>query len=1661
MTNSVPHSTAGEPLVDADHPWLGLLPFREKHHRFFFGRDHEIADLFERVTRHPLTVLFGPSGLGKTSLLNAGLCPRLRDSGWIPVLIRLRYPGRDGSSATAKPPALLDQIAAEVSSALEAVGHAVPDPLRQPGLPALWPLFHDTTAGLYGAGSPRLVLVLDQFEEIFTLGEDEARARDDAARLRDALADLVENRPPPALARQLEFEPGTAARFDFDAATCHVTLVVREDYLARLERWSRAMPSLLRNRMELRLLDGPRAFDAVVRPARLDGRDLVSDEVGAAIVRAVAGKGDDKPLDEISAVPPFLSLLCAQLNERRIGPRIEGDLLFASREHILQSFYTGCFAHLPGGVRETIEDLLLSPAGFRESPSADTVHATLFQRGVVQPVASLRALEDARLITSEERGGIRRIELTHDVLTKPVSDSRNDRHAREKSEQLERERLEAEARTAIRQERIERTEGLINYLLNSLPMQVPPTSLGGLFTELDRYYSSLGADEREAKEALSNRAVLAFNIGAARKNHEDAKGALQYLQEAANIWGRLGDADQKNRAEREIREVLTLGDRPLRPDTEALSGTFDIFVCYSRRDNRDGIITALVRELERIHRAVTGRDLIVFLDKVSISSGVIWEQCIRQALSKSRMFMVCMSPSYFQSEECRKQLECFLAREVASSPSGEGIVPILCWDVPEISGGAPGSQMTPMMTELRRRQFIDLRPLFHEGISALRQVEVQRSLNSLVRQVVSVRDRFAVPSSSPTTIPPFNRRFVGRREELAKLRRQLINSRTGTIVVLHGLGGTGKTEVAFAYAHAFATGYPGGRFLVPCKSRKSLCRAVAFALDGVFHGEISDEQRKIPELHFGAVRDALRRQAEAMGNILLVLDDISEPALLNPSEIATVSTLLEKVNLLATTRLAPGDFRAVSDGIVWVALGALPSSDALELFRTHRPVASDEESAAAAEIVNHLGGFPLAVESVAAFLGQNRDITYSAMLERLKIEGSEALDFLADDAVVQLRHHNGERRFSAVLPPTLATLSPIERTALEYASLFAPDYVAVPWLRTLSDRHFSELQKPQAPGHPDPWQQAINKLLGLGLLSRGADERDEPRIVRCHKLVQEIVRSGLTDEPARWRDFYTLARIRSAELEKTTNWQETVWELPVLDALAQRLAEQRQEPASLLLNAGWQHDLSANHVKMGDALRAQGDLAGALKSYRQALDIIQRLAAADPSNANWQRDLSVSHIKLGDALSAQGDLPSALKAYRQALDTSQRLADAEPSNAGWQRDLSVSHIKLGDALRAQGDLAGALKFFRQACNISQRLAAADPSNADWQSDLSVSQSKLGDVLRAQGDLVGALKSYRQACNISQRLAAADPSNADWQHDLSVSHNKLGVVLGAQGDLAGALKAYRQALEICQRLADADPSNAGWQRDLSVSHVKLGDVLTAQGDLAGALKTYRQSLDIRQRLADGDPSNANWQRDLSASQDRFGDVLRAQGDLAGALKAYRQSLIVIQRLAAADPSNAGWQLDLSVSYEKLGDVLRAQDDLVGALKTYRQSLDIRQRHADADPSNAAWQRDLSVSHEKLGDVLRAQGALAGALETYRQSLDIIQRLTDADPSNADWQRDLVVSCWKLATLAEKAARDEAALWWRKGYETLSHMKQRGIMRPTDEPLLVQLRLKAGQ
>ena len=331
--------------VDALHPWLGLASFTEETRGYFFGREEEVAELCRRVQRKQLTILFGQSGLGKTSILRAGIVPRLRPEGYCPVYVRIDY--------SPESPVPTEQIKQAIFRATHAAGA-----WTQPGTAvtgeSLWEFLHHRDDVLRDESGKTLIplLIFDQFEELFTLAQSDDFGRQRAAQFIEDLADLVENRAPKALEEMMDRDESAVERFDFTRSDYRILIALREDYLAHLEGLKGGMPSISQNRMRLARMTGAQALSAVQKP----GGKLVSEEVAASIVRFIAGGAE---LANAEVEPALLSLICRELNNARIAQgrsEISADLLAGSRDTILTDFYERALADQPAGVRQFIEE---------------------------------------------------------------------------------------------------------------------------------------------------------------------------------------------------------------------------------------------------------------------------------------------------------------------------------------------------------------------------------------------------------------------------------------------------------------------------------------------------------------------------------------------------------------------------------------------------------------------------------------------------------------------------------------------------------------------------------------------------------------------------------------------------------------------------------------------------------------------------------------------------------------------------------------------------------------------------------------------------------------------------------------------------------------------------------------------------------------------------------------------------------------------------------------------------------------------------------------------------------------------------------------------------------------------------------------------------------
>ena len=402
------------PDVDRDNPWPGLSSFTEDLRGYFFGREKETEELVRLIRRNTLTVLFGQSGLGKSSLLQAGVFPLLREADFLPLYLRLDH---DPASVP-----LADQVKAALVEAFKLAGADAPAPRADE---SLWEYFHRKDIDIWSAKNRLLtpVLAFDQFEEIFTLGRADESRRERGRSFLTELADLVENRPPAVLRAKFDSGDMDTARYNFDKPSCQVILSLREDFLPDLEGLKNEMRSLMHNRMRMRRLTGTQALEIVTRPAP----HLLADGVAQRVVEFVAGArgGSAERLEEMEVEPSLLSVICRELNQRRraLGQEtITADLVSGNRREILNDFYERSVADLPPAMREYIEDHLLTKSGFRDNLALETV---LEASGVTRVLVD--TLVTRRLLRIEDRLGVQRVELTHDVLAEVIQIARDER----------------------------------------------------------------------------------------------------------------------------------------------------------------------------------------------------------------------------------------------------------------------------------------------------------------------------------------------------------------------------------------------------------------------------------------------------------------------------------------------------------------------------------------------------------------------------------------------------------------------------------------------------------------------------------------------------------------------------------------------------------------------------------------------------------------------------------------------------------------------------------------------------------------------------------------------------------------------------------------------------------------------------------------------------------------------------------------------------------------------------------------------------------------------------------------------------------------------------------------------------------------------------------
>jgi WD40 repeat protein len=401
----------------AETPYKGLVPYTEEDAPFFFGRESEREIITANLMASRLTLFYGKSGVGKSSVLNAGIAHDLR----VEAVRNLAEHNTPDFIVVVFNRWRDDPVAELLNSVRDAVARVLPE--RR--LPDPSPSLVETLAAWTQLIDACLLIVLDQFEEYFLYHAHEEGEGTFAA----------------------EF-PRVVKRRDLRVS---FLLSIREDALALLDRFKGRIPNLFDNYLRISHLDRESARAAIVKPIeeynRRHGngsRVAVEPELVEAVLEQIragdvvigdAGRGVVvQGNDALHIETPYLQLVMTRLweEERRAGSnvlRLETLNRLGGAKRIIQTHLDATMSRLPPGEREIASRVfshLVTPSGTKISHSLpDLAYFTGIKEAQLVPV--LEKLTNMRGIIRQvapppDRPDDRRFEIFHDVLAGAILD---------------------------------------------------------------------------------------------------------------------------------------------------------------------------------------------------------------------------------------------------------------------------------------------------------------------------------------------------------------------------------------------------------------------------------------------------------------------------------------------------------------------------------------------------------------------------------------------------------------------------------------------------------------------------------------------------------------------------------------------------------------------------------------------------------------------------------------------------------------------------------------------------------------------------------------------------------------------------------------------------------------------------------------------------------------------------------------------------------------------------------------------------------------------------------------------------------------------------------------------------------------------------------------
>jgi hypothetical protein len=433
----------------------GIKPFSTEENEIFFGRDADIAALNKLILIRQMIVLYGKSGYGKSSLINAGIIPKLKqEESIIYFSVRFNHYSEKEKNLNQTPSETIKQ---KLSENIQIEHSNILDNLV-PHNNSFWYLLKQNQLKHKNAD---YIIFFDQFEELFSYPKEQI------TQFSEELSELLYEKLPFIYKKRIneleKINPISDEDYEFLNHKPEVKVIfsIRSDRMALLNVLKDHHPSILQNSYELHALSANDAKSAIIEPARLPQNigfitpDFeFTDKAIDKIISSIANPQDGK----IEAAT--LQIVCRFVEENLLKETKSNtidDEELGNITDVFQQYYQGILDKLSVTEKEQaqklIEDELIE--GNRRNPLSENYIKSKF--GISENL--LLALEESSLLKKERDGrGTIIYEVSHDSLIGAINKIAEDRRRHEE----EKKRLNLQLEIAEGRRRAEELEALKN-----------------------------------------------------------------------------------------------------------------------------------------------------------------------------------------------------------------------------------------------------------------------------------------------------------------------------------------------------------------------------------------------------------------------------------------------------------------------------------------------------------------------------------------------------------------------------------------------------------------------------------------------------------------------------------------------------------------------------------------------------------------------------------------------------------------------------------------------------------------------------------------------------------------------------------------------------------------------------------------------------------------------------------------------------------------------------------------------------------------------------------------------------------------------------------------------------------------------------------------------